>query len=224
MNRSVCSRPPWSATLAKPPELRLHSWRPVHRVAELAPLGDNRTHRMKPTILIFGLVAVGVVLVACNRQSTEAMPSSSGAVAFSSSGITLTPGDGWNRIEMAAGPAHCPPTLVGTGGMVQVLVLPTDRSDLQVAVTGLRAAFDANTKAVKDSFKQEKFTTEGGLQGIRVSYSQQSEKDGRVTESRSYNYIVRNLEGRGVGVNYIATAQSDSDAIHQMIRKTLRLK
>ena len=179
---------------------------------------------MKPAIVIVGLVAVGVVLVACNRQSTEATPPSSGAVAFSGSGITLTPGDGWKRIEVAAGPGQCPPTLVGTGGMVQVLVLPPDRSDPQVAVTGLRAVFDANTEAVKDSFKQEQFTTESGLQGIRVSYSQQSEKGGRVTESRSYNYIVHNLEGRGVDVNYIATAQSDSDAIHQMIRKTLRLK
>lgn len=108
--------------------------------------------------------------------------------------------------------------------MVQVLVLPPDRSDPQVAVTGLRAAFDANPKAVKDSFKQEQFTTESGLQGVRVSYSQQSEKDGRATESRSYNYIVRNRESRGVGVNYIATAQSDSDAVHLMIRKTLRLQ
>ncbi|MBN9694087.1 MAG: hypothetical protein J0M24_27925 [Verrucomicrobia bacterium] len=179
---------------------------------------------MKPTILIFVLIAVGVVIVACNRQSTEATPPSSGAVAFSGSGITLTPGDGWKRIEIAAGPGQCPPTLVGTGGMVQVLVLPPDRSDPQVAVKGLRAAFDANTKAVKDSFKQEQFTTESGLQGIRASYSQQSEEDGRVTESRSYNYIVRNRDGRGVGVNYIATAQSDSDAIHQMIRKTLRLE
>ena len=179
---------------------------------------------MKLTLLILALVAVAVVLVACKRQSTEATPPPSGAVAFSGSGITLTPGDGWKRIEIAAGPGQCPPTLVGTGGMVQVLVLPPDRSDPQVAVTGLRAAFDANPKAVKDSFKQEQFTTESGLQGVRVSYSQQSEKDGRATESRSYNYIVRNRESRGVGVNYIATAQSDSDAVHLMIRKTLRLQ
>lgn len=108
--------------------------------------------------------------------------------------------------------------------MIQVLVLPAQRSDPQVAVAGLRAAFDANQKAVKDSFKEEQFVTESGLQGIRVSYSQTSEKDDQPIESRSYNYILRNREGHGVGVNYIATSKSDSDEVHQMIRQTLKLQ
>lgn len=179
---------------------------------------------MKPTLLVIALFALAVTLVACKRKSAEVAPTQSDFVAFAGSGLTLVPGDGWKRIEISAGLGQCPPTLVGTSGLIQVLILPPERSDPQVAVTGFRAAFDANPKAVKDSFRQEQFISESGLQGLRLSYSQQSEKDGQVTESRSYNYIVRNREGRGVGVNYIAIAKGDSDAVHQMIRQTLKLQ
>ncbi len=39
-----------------------------------------------------------------------------------------------------------------------------------------------------------------------------------------HNYIVKNREGRGVAINYIANARTDSDAVHQMIRQTLRVE
>jgi len=52
----------------------------------------------------------------------------------------------------AAPPGVCLPTLAGKGGLIQVLLLPPDRSEPQTAAVGVRAAFDANPKSVKDSF------------------------------------------------------------------------
>jgi hypothetical protein len=176
---------------------------------------------MKLRSLVLALFLASISLTACKREEGVGAVSD-GTVTFAGSGITLAPGDGWKRIEIAAGPGQCPPTLVGKSEIIQVLLMPPDRSDPQAAVAGLQAAFNANPKALKDSFKQEPFVAEGGLQGVRVSYSQQSEKDGQPSESRSYNYLFKNRGGRVVGVNYVATASGDSETVHQMIRKTLK--
>lgn len=178
---------------------------------------------MKHSIPLLVFIPATFLVVACDHQdNVSTLPT--GTVAFSGSGVTLTPGDGWKRIDIAAGPGQCPPTLVGKAGVLRVLVLPPDRSDPLAAAKALRAAFDSDPKSVKESFEQEPFTVAGGAQGIRVSYSEQSEKGGRVNESRSYYYMIRNREDRGVAVNYVATAERDSDEVHEMIRRTLRLQ
>jgi hypothetical protein len=106
--------------------------------------------------------------------------------------------------------------------LIQVLLLPPDRSDPQTAAAGVRSAFDANPKSIKDSFRQESITVQSGAQVIYVAYGQQPEGD--TPEGRSHNYIVKNREGRGVAINYVTNARKDSDAVRKMIRQTLRLE
>jgi hypothetical protein len=99
-----------------------------------------------------------------------------------------------------------------------------DLSDLQKATAGLRSIFETNEGAVRDSFRQEEFEAQSGLRGLHVSYAHRSEKEGEVTEIHSHNYIVTNRAGRCVSISYVATVSTDSDAVHQMIRKSLRLQ
>jgi len=183
---------------------------------------------MKLTILVIALVAIAAVLVACKRQATDAIPPSTGAVAFEGSGVSLVPGDEWKQIGRgsfvgAAPPGVCLPTLTGKAGLIQVLLLPPDRSDPQTAAAGLRTAFDANPKAIKDSFRQESIAVQSGARVVYVTYNRQPDKEGG-SEGRSHNYIVKNREGHGVAINYITMARSDSDAVHQMIRQTLKVE
>jgi hypothetical protein len=183
-------------------------------------------HNMKLTIIFAGLalVAVATLLVACKRESKSFTEQSSGAVAFADAGVSLDVGEGWKRIDISPGPPVCPPTLVGEHGMVRAMLFAPDLSDLQKAAGGLRSTFDANAEAVKDSFREQEFAAESGLRGLHVSYAQRSEKEGRVTEMHSHNYIVTNRAGRCVSISYLATAARDSDVVHGMIRKSLRLQ
>jgi hypothetical protein len=169
------------------------------------------------------VLAVAALLVACKRESKSFIEQSPGVVAFAGAGVSLDVGQGWKRIEMSPGPPICPPTLVGEHGMIRAMLFAPDFSDLQKAAGSLRGRFDANAEAIKDSFRQEEFTAESGLRGLHLGYAQRSEKEGRVTEARSHNYIVTNRESRCVSISYIATAASDSETVHQMIRKSLRL-
>jgi len=181
---------------------------------------------MKPTFIIagFALIVVAMLFVACKRENKSFTEQSSGIVVFADAGVSLEVGDGWKRIDVTPGPPICPPTLVGKPGMVRAMLFAPDRSDLQKAANGLRATFDANSEAVKDSFRQEDFATEGGLHGLHVSYTQRAQKDGHVTEMHNHNYIITNRDGRCISISYLATAESDSDAVHQMVHKSLRLK
>ena len=183
---------------------------------------------MKLTILLTVLVVVAAVFVACKQQASDVTPPSTGAIVFEGSGVSLTPGDNWKQIGRdsfagATPPGVCLPTLASKAGLIQVLLLPADRSDPQTAAAGLRTAFDTNPKAIKDSFRQESITVQSGAQVIYVTYSQQPDKEGG-SESRSHNYIVKNRAGRGVAINYITMARSDAEAVHQMIRRTLQVE
>ena len=177
---------------------------------------------MKPTILC--LLAIITLLPACKPENKAFREQPAEVVAFQGAGVSLDVGPGWKRIDISPGPPVCPPTLVGEHGIVRAMLFAPDRSDPQKAVSGIRAAFDANDEAIKDSFLQEEFTTEGGLRGLHISYGQRSEKEGRVTETRSHNYIVTNRERRCVSISYIATGASDSEAVHNMIRKSLKVQ
>jgi hypothetical protein len=181
---------------------------------------------MKLTIIIASLVlvAVATVLVACKRENKPFTEQSSGVVVFADAGVSLDVGGGWKRIDISPGPPVCSPTLVGEHGVVRAMLFAPDRSDLQRAASGLRSTFDANAEAVKDSFGQEEFAAESGVRGLHLSYAQRSEKDGHVTEMHSHNYIITNRAGRCLSISYLATAASDSDTVHQMIRKSLKLQ
>lgn len=183
---------------------------------------------MKLAILLITLVAIAAVLVACRRQASDTSPPSPRAIIFEGAGVSLIPGDEWKQIGKGsfagAAPAGvCLPTLVGKAGLIQVLLLTPDRSDPQTAAAGIRAVFDANPKAIKDSFRQESIAVQSGTQVIYVTYSHQPDKEGG-SQSRSHNYIAKNREGRGVAINYITMASSDSEAVHQMIRETLKVE
>lgn len=178
---------------------------------------------MKLTIVIAGLarVAVTTLVVACKRESNSFTEQGSGVVAFTDAGVSLDVGDGWRRANSSPAPPVCQPMLIGEHGILQAMLFAPDRSDVEKAASGLRATFDADARAVKDSFRQEEFTTQSGLRGIHVSYTQRHEQQGRVTETRNHNYIVTNRKGRCVSISYIALARGDSETVHQMVRKSL---
>lgn len=180
--------------------------------------------RMKLAILILSLVAVVVVLVACKPKNGQVSLQDAGVVVFSGAGVSLDVGTGWQRIDISPGLPVCPPTLVGEAGMIRAMLFAGDRSDVNAAADSLRAAFEGNTGNVKDSFRQEEFKTDGGVQGVHLSYTSRSEKDGNVTDVRSHNYIVKNREGRCVSISYMATAEKDAEAVHEMIRRSLKLQ
>jgi hypothetical protein len=174
------------------------------------------------------VAALAAILVACDRQAVDTGSPSAGRVVFEGAGVSLVPGDEWQRIGRGSfsGPAPlgvCLPTLAGRHGLIQVLLLPADQSDPRTAAADLRARFDVNFKAVRDSFRQEAITVPSGARVIYVTYRQQPVKEGG-DESASHNYIVQNREGLGVAINYITMTRADSDAVHQMIRQTLRVQ
>jgi hypothetical protein len=181
---------------------------------------------MKLTFIIAGLALVGVaiVLVACKRQSKSFTEQGSGTVVFPDAGVTLNVGDGWKRIDIGPGPPVCPPTLVSGHGMVRAMLFAPERSDLEKAASSLRSMFDGNPEAVRGSFRQGEFAADGGLRGLHVSYVQRSQKEGEVVEMHSHNYIVTNRVGRCVSISYLAPARSDSEVVHQIVRKSLRLQ
>ncbi len=183
---------------------------------------------MKAAVLVIASIALAVIVVACNPNATDSPPPSAGAaVRFEGSGVSLVPGDQWKQIgENAFGgfapPGVCLPTLAGKAGLIQVLLLPPDRSDRQTAAAGVREAFEANPKSIKDSLRQEAITVSSGTEVIYLSYLQHGEGD--APESRSHNYILKNRAGRGVAISYLANARTDSETVHQMIRQTLRVE
>lgn len=170
------------------------------------------------------LVAPAMILVGCQRQGGDGTTTSSDVVVFEGAGVSLVPGANWKQIGKGsfagAAPAGvCLPTLAGPAGLIQVLLLPPDRSEPRTAAAGLRTAFDANPKSIKDSFRQESITVASGAEVIYVTSREQSNSG----EARSHNYIVKNRAGRGVAINYIANERVDSEAVHEMIRKTLKV-
>jgi hypothetical protein len=179
---------------------------------------------MKYTIQVIGLVSLVFLAGACRPKGTASVVQEPGEVVFSRAGIALTVGEGWQRIDADPGIPVCPPTLVSRAGMVRAMIFDANRPDPQSAATRLRASFEADADSDKTSFRQEEFTTASGLTGVHLSYSSHHQKGGTVTEMRSHNYIVKNKDGRCVAISYIVSAGAESDSVHQMVRKTLRLQ
>jgi hypothetical protein len=179
---------------------------------------------MKRFIALFAAIGLIAVMAGCGRKSKEIVTQPAGVVSFPRAGISLTLSEGWQRIDLDPGIPVCPPTLIGTNGMLQAMIFDANRPDPKTASSKLRASFEANSDSVKDSFSEEDFVTESGLKGVHLSYTAVSEKNGAVTKMRSHNYIVHNREGRCVAISYLTTVRTESDAVHQMIRKTLKVQ
>lgn len=169
-------------------------------------------------------VAITGFLVACKREGKLAGEQASGPVVFADAGVALDVGEGWKRIDISPGPPVSPPTLVGERGMVRAMLFAPDRSDIRNAVSGLRSTFEADAEAVNGSFQEREFASESGLHGLHISYAQRSASDGTMIEMHSHNYVVTNRAGRLVSISYLAPAANDSEVVHQMIRKSLRLQ
>jgi hypothetical protein len=180
--------------------------------------------RMRMNFAMVTALLVVIVSTGCKRESAQAGAEDAGTVVFSDAGVSLDIGPGWQRINMSPGPPVCTPTLVSGAGMIRAMLFAPDRSEVHTAASSLKTAFEANTEAVRDSFRQEDFTTPGGLQGVHLSYTTKSEKDGNVTQIQSHNYIVKNQATRCVSISYIVPLEKDSESVHQMIRKTLSLR
>jgi hypothetical protein len=182
---------------------------------------------MKPTTIlrIAILVALTTVLISCKRDDAEsAVP-----VVFPGSGITLAPGNGWEPVftaNLASATNICLPMLRGEGPLEGALirVYLSDSSDVQARAATVQATLSKSPNVTEGSVKLRNFTTDSGLPGIRVSCDLDGEAGGRVYRARNYMYIVKNKQGACVAVTYDTMADKDSETIHRMILRTLRLE
>ena len=164
------------------------------------------------------------VLAGMSNEKRQKLLAEYGIIAFDGAGISLIPGPDWQRIESSPGLPICPPTLIGPPGMVRAMLFAPQISDLQAAVASLKANPESASKILPGSVQQKEFTTSSKLVGLCLSYTERTEKDGSIVDLRSYSYVVKNNQGRCVAISYLATVQKDSDLVHQMILKSLRLE
>lgn len=179
---------------------------------------------MRLTLFAITSLAVAWCFVVWTPLSIRARARPSHPITFSTAGVSLALESGWERKDLPSEHSACPPMLVNQADTIRVVLLPPDLSDPQSAAAGLRTSFAANPKGVKDSFRQEAFVTEGGLDGLHVSFRQQPEKADRGCETESHHYIVRNQRGHCVAVHYLAAAPQHAVAVDQMIRAGLSLQ
>jgi hypothetical protein len=179
---------------------------------------------MKSAILIFASITLAAtIFFGCSRKSADAPTQPSGVVAFLDAGVSIDVGEGWQRIDDNPGLPVCPPTLVGPFGMVRAMLFAPGIADMQAATNALRSRFDSDSDAVKDSYHQEGFTADGGLQGQHVSYIERTTKNGDATEISSHNFIAQRKDGRCVAISYLGSSGADSNTV-QMIQKSLKLQ
>ncbi len=171
----------------------------------------------------------GLELRLGRRRDMQPMPPS-GEVVFTGSGVSLDPGPNWEQHYTGiASTVRCEPTLVGlgefNGGFIGVDVHPlgTDVPNLKSAVAHLRSSSLKHPQTINGSFKEDEFTTDSGLHGICASFAQADGSGANLYQTRHFDYLVTNAQGRCVDIHYMAVAGKESGAIHRMIRQTLRL-
>ncbi len=197
------------------------------------------------------LDGIAVVSAGCKPQNAKST-SASQVVVFPGVGVSLVPGSGWELRTGATDSGRlrwCLPILGGKarsflregrydGANVLVCLFSADCPDPQSAVADLLSSLREPTpistaRVIEDSLRREAFAWDSGLQGTHVSFNLhttfRSTKLSTPTitcelETRHHCYIVKNTEGRWVGVCYFTTAEKESEDVHQMIRKTLRLR
>ena len=139
--------------------------------------------------------------------------------------MTLVVGEEWQCQNVNSERSLYPPILVSQAGSIRVLLLPPDRSNPAVVADGLRAAFDANPRVAKHSFRKQEFASDKGVRGLRVSYLQRANADGSENTVENSHYLVKNRAGRCVVINYVAAADDvDTSAIDRMLRTSLSLQ
>ena len=171
---------------------------------------------MKNLVLLVTAIGLLVLVGACKPQAGKPVPQKPGEVIFSPAAISITVGKDWLRIDGKKRQLVCSPTLVGKGGMIHGMLYGSGFKDLKSAAVQLRESFETNPMAVKDSFRQEEFTTDSGLQGIHLSYT--------TGNMFSHSYIIKNGAGNCAGISIITSGGSEGDAALEMIRKTLKLQ
>ena len=186
--------------------------------------------RVMKTVLVINtllMLALAIGPIGCKRHT----PLPPGTVVFEGTGVALVPGEHWK--EVRSGPAveeHdiCLPVLQGEGElngvMIQVYSSPADHSPPERRAASVRKQAELRPDVIKESFQQEKFTTDSGLAGVHVSYDIDVEVKGRKMKGRNHVYIVQNARHSTVGVSVSAVASRDLEPVHEMIRKTLRLE
>jgi len=167
------------------------------------------------------LIALAIVLAVLGIL--EFTTKHNGRTTFTPANVSINPGKGWRSIEMPADPPACSPQLSSRDGIINAVVLDSDVTDLQGAVDKLQAAFAANDQAVKDSFKQEPFTTDSGLAGIHISYSAHSAKDGPA-DVHTHSFVSHNMYKRFFSISYITSPETESPAVIQAIQKSMRVE
>lgn len=157
------------------------------------------------------------------RRAFEPTPVS-GTVAFVGAGILLTPGAEWDQHYGS----HFPPTLIGTERLkdqfIMAHLLQSDCEDFQTAANARIEAARAIRGSTTDSFQQNSFTTGSGLHVIRVSFNQNDNASGRVLRTKHSEYITTNGTGRFVMITHIAFPSDQTNEVHQMILRSLKLK
>ncbi|HSY20278.1 MAG TPA: hypothetical protein VK815_18175 [Candidatus Acidoferrales bacterium] len=198
-------------------------FRGTKRVAEPGSSGDTRSLMWISILVCIVTIATAVMVFHGCRRALAA-----GAVSFAGSGVALVPGADWERTDAPDGrQIVCPPILIGQGpfdgGMIKVYATSLG-ADAQSGIALFRSKAAAMPGVSPDSFQQEDFIADSGVRGIRFSYESSDTKNGVATRLRTHTYLFPNQQGHCVAILYITFADADSDAVHQMILKTLILE
>lgn len=169
---------------------------------------------MKTRLLYFSILALLAAVTGCKPSNR---------VTFKPALVSVDPGEGWKTVAIPTGAPACTPTLVGKGGMINAVMLDGEAADAKEMANKVQAMFAGNGKAIPDSFKQENFSTDSGLNGVHLSYTSRSDRP-READTRSHSFITRNGSRRYVSISYITSPSNESAAVLQAIGKTLRVE
>jgi hypothetical protein len=167
---------------------------------------------MKTTLR--ALTVIGLLLLAAGCKPSH-------RVDFTPARVSIDPGEGWNVLNIPPDPPSCSPQLISKLGIINAVMVDSDITEVNKAAEKLQAVFSNTGKAQPDSFKQEPFTTDSGLNGIHLSYTGKS-SDGSAN-MRSHSFITQRAS-QCVSISYITTADVESPAVLEAIRKTLRVE
>ncbi len=184
----------------------------------------NRVANMRPYGLIFALIAFVALITACKRESPNNAAATSSVVLFPDAGVSIDVGANWKRMNIGPGPPTCcPPTLVGSNGMVGAMLFGK-QDTMDEAIVAAHTMYVANTNSLKDSWHQVGFTTSSGLPGQHISHTETKTKDGNKTLRQWHDFLVQRKDGRLVSITYIAPVCDNADAVEQMIQSSLKLQ
>jgi hypothetical protein len=164
------------------------------------------------------------LLLGCRHGRVETTTANLHTRSFEQAGMTLVLGRGWECHKADAGGLY-PATLVGPAGSIRVVVLPEDRSNPAAVAEGLSRSSRANPLVVRHSLQRQRFVSDKGVQGLRISYLQYADREGTQTGIENSHYLFKNRAGRCVAIKYVASASNaDTAGVHQMLQAGLSLQ